>query len=377
MDDEEARKGVADYPDDDFISEDSKIVMQLAVDEHLLLSPTCIIAFLGKLLAHRYAAMGGYPRSLLTAKADRWNHIYLVGRMLDDKYAFRTMFYGFRDEVYAKSVENHMVNPRDFIVQQYPGVEEEADLALATDILRKIVVGELGLETDEEGCVNVPKKVERPLADRLYIILSNNGQSPISLKRLTEIINSEDGRKYVKATVSLALNKDPRFVNNGKKGLYALSEWQLPYFGSNVDIIYKVLSQYDRPMESDEILDVLNQGDIETLRSHSRSIWQANSDLAIMALPTGNTPRSRCARSATTSRSTWRRSAVLWRPTTGCHRPRTMPRKSAWPTGLQERERITIPSRTGPSRSARLSRKSSTSTNNSRTSPKIFPIIRK
>ena len=259
MDDEEARKGVADYPDDDFISEDSKIVMQLAVDEHLLLSPTCIIAFLGKLLAHRYAAMGGYPRSLLTAKADRWNHIYLVGRMLDDKYAFRTMFYGFRDEVYAKSVENHMVNPRDFIVQQYPGVEEEADLALATDILRKIVVGELGLETDEEGCVNVPKKVERPLADRLYIILSNNGQSPISLKRLTEIINSEDGRKYVKATVSLALNKDPRFVNNGKKGLYALSEWQLPYFGSNVDIIYKVLSQYDRPMESDEILDVLNQ----------------------------------------------------------------------------------------------------------------------
>ena len=259
MDDEEARKGVADYPDDDFIGEDSQVVMQLAVDEHLLLSPTCIIAFLGKLLAQRYATLGGYPRSLLTAKADRWNHIYLVSHTLDNKYAFRTMFYVFRDEVYAKSVENSMVSPRDFIVQQYPGMEEEPDLTLATDILRQIVVGELALETDEEGSVNVPRKVERPLADRLYIILSNNGQSPISLKRLTEIINSDDGRKYVKATVSLALNKDPRFVNNGKKGLYALSEWQLPYFGSNVDIIYKVLSQYDRPMESDEILDVLNQ----------------------------------------------------------------------------------------------------------------------
>ncbi len=247
------------YLDGDFVGESDPKIVELIADEQLLLSPACVLGLLGKLLSKDFVALGGYPRSLLTAKSDRWSHIYLIRRQLDGKFGFRNLLTDFRDNVYAKSEDSTFVDLGEFILRHHPQMEDVDLLEWVTGVLRALVVGELALETDDQGRVAVPRKVERSLADRLYLILEANGQNPMALSKLTEIINSGDGRKYVKATVSLALNKDPRFVNNGKKGLYALTEWQLPYFGSNIDIIYKVLSQSDCPMESDEILDVLNQ----------------------------------------------------------------------------------------------------------------------
>ena len=262
VDNDQARDDLKVYIGTALVTEDDPLIADVIQEERLLLAPTCIVGMLGKLLHEHYIALGGYPRSLLTAKAERWKHAYLIDRQFDSSFGFREMFVDFRDRVYAKSTDNQTVGMDDFVRNAHAdnlGNLDDTDLTTAATILQTVVVGELELATEEELRVVVPRRVEKSLNDRLYQILSENNEQPMALSLLTDIINASDGRKYVKATVSLALNKDPRFVNNGKKGLYALTEWQLPYFGSNADIISQVLSQSDRPMESDEILDVLNQ----------------------------------------------------------------------------------------------------------------------
>ncbi len=259
---DQARDDLKAYIGKTLVTEDDPQIVDVIQEERLLLAPTCIVGMLGKLLHDHYIALGGYPRSLLTAKAERWKHVYLIDRQFDSSFGFRELFVDFRDQVYARSTDNQTVGMDDFVRNAYADNNDsldDTDLTTAATILQTVVVGELELATEEELRVVVPRKVEKSLNDRLYLILSENNEQPMALSLLTDTINASDGRKYAKGTVSLALNKDPRFVNNGKKGLYALTEWQLPYFGSNADIISQVLSQSDRPMESDEILDVLNQ----------------------------------------------------------------------------------------------------------------------
>ena len=262
VDNDQARDDLKAYIGKTMVTEGDPQIADVIQEERLLLAPTCIVGMLGKLLHEHYIALGGYPRSLLTAKAERWKHVYLIDRQFDSSFGFREMFVDFRDRVYARSTDNQTVGMDDFVRNAHADNNDsldDADLTTAATILQTVVVGELELATEEELRVVVPRKVEKSLNDRLYLILSENNEQPMALTLLTDTINASDGRKYAKGTVSLALNKDPRFVNNGKKGLYALTEWQLPYFGSNADIISQVLSQSDRPMESDEILDVLNQ----------------------------------------------------------------------------------------------------------------------
>ena len=262
VDNDQARDDLKAYIGKTMVTEGDPQIADVIQEERLLLAPTCIVGMLGKLLHEHYIALGGYPRSLLTAKADRWKHVYLIDRQFDSSFGFRELFVDFRDRVYARSTDNQTVGMDDFVRNAYADNNDsldDSDLTTAATILQTVVVGELELATEEELRVVVPRKVEKSLNDRLYLILSENNEQPMALSLLTDTINASDGRKYAKGTVSLALNKDPRFVNNGKKGLYALTEWQLPYFGSNADIISQVLSQSDRPMESDEILDVLNQ----------------------------------------------------------------------------------------------------------------------
>ena len=262
VDNDQARDDLKAYIGKTMVTEDDPQIVDVIQEERLLLAPTCIVGMLSKLLHEHYIALGGYPRSLLTAKAERWKHVYLIDRQFDSSFGFRELFVDFRDRVYARSTDNQTVGMDDFVRNAYadnPSNLDDADLTTAATILQTVVVGELELATEEELRVVVPRKVEKSLNDRLYLILSENNEQPMALNLLTDTINASDGRKYAKGTVSLALNKDPRFVNNGKKGLYALTEWQLPYFGSNADIVSQVLSQSDRPMESDEILDVLNQ----------------------------------------------------------------------------------------------------------------------
>ena len=262
VDNDQARDDLKAYIGKTLVTEDDPQIVDVIQEERLLLAPTCIVGMLGKLLHEHYIALGGYPRSLLTAKAERWKHVYLIDRQFDSSFGFREMFVDFRVRVYARSTDNQTVGMDDFVRNAYADNNDsldDSDLTTAATILQTVVVGELELATEEELRVVVPRKVEKSLNDRLYLILSENNEQPMALTLLTDTINASDGRKYAKGTVSLALNKDPRFVNNGKKGLYALTEWQLPYFGSNADIISQVLSQSDRPMESDEILDVLNQ----------------------------------------------------------------------------------------------------------------------
>ena len=262
VDNDQARDDLKAYIGKTMVTEGDPQIADVIQEERLLLAPTCIVGMLGKLLHEHYIPLGGYPRSLLTAKAERWKHVYLIDRQFDSSFGFREMFVDFRDRVYARSTDNQTVGMDDFVRNAYADNNDsldDADLTTAAAILQTVVVGELELATEEELRVVVPRKVEKSLNDRLYLILSENNEQPMALTLLTDTINASDGRKYAKGTVSLALNKDPRFVNNGKKGLYALTEWQLPYFGSNADIISQVLSQSDRPMESDEILDVLNQ----------------------------------------------------------------------------------------------------------------------
>lgn len=241
------------------VTEDSDCVAEIIQDEHLMLQPLCVTVMLGRLLAHSQTGFGGYPRSFGIAMDERWKHAYVVDKELVDVFDFQKELWRFRDGVVRVSTETFREDMKDYltsvITNEYPAASERMEEIVA--IMKVMVVGELDLEMDEEGLVVIPRKRDKPLADRLYAIL-NERKQPMMLDDLTEQINAGDGRRYVRASVSLALNKDDRFQGSGKKGCYALSVWQLPYFGSNADIVYKVLDEANRPMRSEEIVKILS-----------------------------------------------------------------------------------------------------------------------
>ncbi len=241
------------------ITEDSEIIAEIIEEEHLLLQPLCVVAMLGKLLAFSQTGFGGYPRSFGMSLDERWKHVYVIDKDLADAFNFRRELWRFRDNVVRQSTESHVADFEAYVTQvleeEYPtALERQEDV---TAVMKAMALGELDLKVDDEERVIIPRKRDKPLADRLYAILDKNKQ-PMMLDDLTEQINSGEGRRYVRASVSLALNKDERFQGSGKKGCYALSVWQLPYFGSNADIVYRVLDEANRPMRSEEIVNILS-----------------------------------------------------------------------------------------------------------------------
>ncbi len=243
---------------DILVTEDSACIGDIIEEEHLMMQPLCVAVMLGRLLAHTKTGFGGYPRSFGQAMDERWKHAYVVDKELADIFDFQKELWRFRDSVVRLSTEMCTVKMEKYVTavvedHYQAAYEKREDIAV---IMKVMVVSELDLEVDGDGLVVVPRKRDKPLADRLYDILIEKKQ-PMMLDELTELINSGDGRRYVRASVSLALNKDERFQGSGKKGCYALSVWQLPYFGSNADIVYQVLDEANRPMRSDEIVDIL------------------------------------------------------------------------------------------------------------------------
>lgn len=247
------------YVGDSLLIDGDLSVRKVVEDEHLLFNSLSVVAIMGKLLQRDFVSLGGYPRSFGAAMDERWNHSYLVRRELNDRFNFMLHLWKFRDSIVRTSTEYHSVDIFDYLQKEWGDNATETELfdEIAQDF-RKMLNAELQLPIDENGCLIIPKFKEKSLADRLFIILDKEKQ-PLSLDTLTERINAGDGRRYVKASVSLALNKDDRFQGSGKKGVYALSVWQLPYFGSNADIVYEVLNEWGRPMKSDEIIGVLSQ----------------------------------------------------------------------------------------------------------------------
>lgn len=240
------------------IMEDSELIANLITEEHLVLSPLSITVILGKLLAHTQAGFGGFPRSFGMAMDERWKHAYVIDKTLADILDFQKQLWLFRDNVVRASVDNYLFDFDDYM-SQMPDIEHpdfQVHKAELTDVLKTMVVRELDLKLDEGGLLMIPRMRDKPLSDRLYDILDKKKQ-PMMLDELTEQINSGDGRRYVRASVSLALNRDERFQGSGKKGCYALSVWQLPYFGSNSEIVYQVLDEANRPMRSDEIVAII------------------------------------------------------------------------------------------------------------------------
>ncbi len=252
------KNGLLNLFNDNFVDENDERVARIIEEQHLLMHPTCVVAILGKMLASNYRCLGGYSRSLGSALEGRWKHSYLVSAKLADNVDFERELWLFRDTIVKDSTDCIAFDLYDYVVKRMEAIGYNEQLDEIVHIMKTIFVGELQLDTTEDGNVIIPRMKDKSLADRLYIILDKNKQ-PMTLDELTDTINSGDGRRYVRASVSLALNRDDRFQGSGKKGLYALSVWELPYFGSNASIVYSVLSEADRPMKSDEIVHILSK----------------------------------------------------------------------------------------------------------------------
>ena len=241
-----------------YVTESTEAIGDIVSSERLLMEPLCVVAILGKLLAHVKTCYGGYARSFGVAMDERWAHAYLVDQIIAKAFDFKKELWQFRDHIVRTCTEQFSIDFKEYTAKLLENQSEM--LPFLDDIsgcLQCMAVDELGLTIDEEGCVVVPRMRDKPLADRLYKILDKEKQ-PMSLDELTERINSGDGRRYVRASVSLALNKDERFQGSGKKGCYALSVWQLPFFGSNAEIVYQVLSESGRPMKGEEIVEIIS-----------------------------------------------------------------------------------------------------------------------
>lgn len=237
---------------DDFVCVDNECINIIISDEHLLMQPLCVVALLGKWMQKDFTCLGGYTRNLGSAMEGRWSHGYLVRKSILGEVDLENELWHFKDAVVKVCTEEHAVDMEDYVKERMGG-----QMALAP-VIKRIVVDELALPLDEQGMVVVPKKKEKALVDRLFILLDNN-KEPMTLDQLTDAINSSGSRRYVRASISLALNKDKRFQGSGKKGCYALSEWQLPYFGSNADIVFQVLDEANRPMKTEEIVAFLTK----------------------------------------------------------------------------------------------------------------------
>jgi DNA-directed RNA polymerase delta subunit len=112
--------------------------------------------------------------------------------------------------------------------------------------------GEWGLFTWNEI---VPKGVK----DKAYMVLSKYGE-PLHFTKITEKINGVEfsGKKAIPQTVHNELIKDKRFVLVGR-GIYGLAEWGYSR-GTVAEVIAKVLSDFGKSMERDQIIEeVLKQ----------------------------------------------------------------------------------------------------------------------
>ena len=168
-------------------------------------------------------------------------------------------FFLLRDMIYETNIRKRPFDLLAFVgTRSYATHDTTCDTQMA-QVLKTLLRGELYLQEDEQGRVILPKRKESLLADRLYHILEVHAKKPVSLEQLTKEVNADGGRKYARATISQALKKDKRFINNGRKGFYALQEWQLPFFGTNTTILRQVLELSDRPMTGAEVMAVLSQ----------------------------------------------------------------------------------------------------------------------
>ena len=246
-------------PDNEVLTSQSEVIKRLVDEEHLSLSPEFVMAVLGGVFSQKFVLVGGYLRNFGTAKNKIIRHFYLVPQKMMCQAPLVDEFFLLRDMIYETNIRK-----RPFDLMAYVGTRPYATHDVTCDaqmeqVLKTLLRGELYLQEDEQGRVILPKRKESVLADRLYHILDAHAKKPVSLEQLTKEVNADGGRKYVRATISQTLKKDKRFINNGRKGFYALQEWQLPFFGTNTTILRQVLELSDRPMTGDEVIAVLSQ----------------------------------------------------------------------------------------------------------------------
>ena len=257
--DETLKPRFKSLPETGILTIQSEWIQRLISEEHLLLTPEFVLSLIGKMLSDKYVMLGGYPRFMGVAKDKRINGFYLVPRLVADHVDIVKEFFNLRDQVYEENLDRRSFNLLDYVMMQpYATHDEEKDGLLAS-VLKTLMKGELSVLDEGPHAVILPKRKDRPLPERLYHIFQSKPCQPISLDELMEKVNADGGRKYVRTSVSLLLHKDHRFINNGRKGFFALREWRLPFFGLNADIVNEVLSGSDRPMATDEILSILTQ----------------------------------------------------------------------------------------------------------------------
>ncbi|MBO4850440.1 MAG: hypothetical protein J5529_05995 [Prevotella sp.] len=250
----------------DFLGEDDPCLKRMIDDEHVLLTPKCLMAMMGKWMPQWLVCMGGYTRNLGSAMENRWKHTYLVRKELLDGVNIEKELWLFKDNVVELCKDRYALDMDDYAKERMCHLKYNGDMEAVNTmeipawvpVFKRIVTDELGLEMDENGDVLIPQKKDKSLADRLFIVLDESKRA-MTLDQLTSSINSDGGRRYVRASVSQTLNKDDRFQGNGKKGWYALAAWQLPYFGSNIDIVCQLLKETGRPMRGDDIVAILSQ----------------------------------------------------------------------------------------------------------------------
>ena len=249
-----------------FIGEDDPCLNAMIQEEQVTMQPKCIMAMMGKWMPQWLVCLGGYTRNLSSAMENRWKSTFLVRKELLDNVNMERELWMFKDNVVEQSKERHAMDLDEYVRERICHLKHNGDLEMAntvelpdwTPLFKRIVINELELEVDENGWVIIPQKRDKSLADRLYHILDTKKQA-MTLDELTATINSDGGRRYVRASVSLALNRDDRFQGSGKKGWYALEVWKLPFFGSNADIVAQLLEESGRPMKGDEIVAILSK----------------------------------------------------------------------------------------------------------------------
>lgn len=246
-------------PDTAVLTTQSEVIRRLVADEQLSLTPEFVMAVLGGLLPEKFVLIGGYLRNFGTAKNKIIRHFYLVPKKMMGNAPIAEEYFLLRDLIYETNIQKRPFDLLAYVGNRPYATNDAASDTQMAEVLRTLLQGELSLQEDEQGRVILPKRKECALADRLYFILDAHQCNPVSIEQLTEEVNTDGGRKYARATISQTLKKDVRFVNNGRRGCYALQEWQLPYFGTNTAIFRQVLEASDHPMTADEVIEVLSR----------------------------------------------------------------------------------------------------------------------
>ena len=109
------------------------------------------------------------------------------------------------------------------------------------------------------GLIGWAETSPRGVGDKAFAVLRRNGK-PAHFREITQLINDAnfDHKKANPQTVHNELIKDGRFVLVGR-GLYGLKEWgYVP--GTVADVLTSILSNTDKPMHKQELVDkVLEQ----------------------------------------------------------------------------------------------------------------------